>query len=68
LRRFATPDAFAESVREYEAALRMHPKDTTTLRSFSIRPGISNAPRIISAYSYSSYPIIGSPGRGFSRR
>jgi tetratricopeptide (TPR) repeat protein len=27
LRRFATPDAFVESVREYEAALRMHPTD-----------------------------------------
>ncbi len=27
LRRFATPDAFAESVQEYEAALRMHPTD-----------------------------------------
>jgi tetratricopeptide (TPR) repeat protein len=26
-RRFATPDAFAESVREYEAALQMHPAD-----------------------------------------
>jgi tetratricopeptide (TPR) repeat protein len=26
-RRFATPDAFAESIRGYEAALRMHPTD-----------------------------------------
>jgi tetratricopeptide (TPR) repeat protein len=27
LRRFANPDAFTESVREYEVALRMHPTD-----------------------------------------
>jgi tetratricopeptide (TPR) repeat protein len=35
LRRFATPDAFVESVREYEAALRMHPADPWLHHNFA---------------------------------